>query len=172
MPTTWDLPPVRDGRPAPDDLVQMRVTVAGFNAATPVEPGVSVDEHEFAGVACTVVATPAPARTLLYFHGGGYRLGAATGWTAFASRVATAADARVVLADYRLAPEHPFPAALHDATAVYGELLAEGPGGIGAESWWAATPRAADWPRHSQWLATRQECQRPSGWCSSRRGST
>ena len=54
----------------------------------------------------------------MYFHGGGYRLGAAAAWASFAGELAARAAARVVVVEYRLAPEHPFPAALHDAVAV------------------------------------------------------
>ena len=63
-------------------------------------------------------AAPTPGPLLMYFHGGGYRLGAAAAWASFAGELAARAAARVVVVDYRLAPEHPFPAALHDAVAV------------------------------------------------------
>ena len=65
-------------------------------------------------------------RTLVYFHGGGFRLGTARGWRTFGSRIAAAANTRVVLVDYRLAPEHPYPAALRDALAVYDALTGDG----------------------------------------------
>jgi acetyl esterase/lipase len=61
---------------------------------------------------------------LLYFHGGGYRLGSATSYQAYGSHLARACSARVLLVDYRLAPEHPFPAAVDDALAAYRWLLA------------------------------------------------
>jgi acetyl esterase/lipase len=59
----------------------------------------------------------------VYFHGGGYRLGSAERSTPFAARVAATLATTVVVVDYRLAPEAPFPAALHDAAAVYDSLL-------------------------------------------------
>jgi acetyl esterase/lipase len=52
-------------------------------------------------------------------HGGGYRLGSSDRSTPFATRLARAAASIVVVVDYRLAPEHPFPACLHDAARVY-----------------------------------------------------
>jgi acetyl esterase/lipase len=57
----------------------------------------------------------------LYFHGGGYRLGSAANSTAFASRLVGATQRTVIVPDYRLAPEHPFPAGLTDVAAVYEE---------------------------------------------------
>lgn len=56
-----------------------------------------------------------PDRVVLYLHGGGYVLGSIPSYREFAGRVSRAADARVLLVGYRLAPEHPFPAAVDDA---------------------------------------------------------
>jgi acetyl esterase/lipase len=61
----------------------------------------------------------------VYFHGGGYRQGSAAWSTPFATRLASATGSTVVVVEYRLAPEDPFPAGLHDAAAVYGQLLDE-----------------------------------------------
>jgi acetyl esterase/lipase len=72
-----------------------------------------------------VCEPPRPRGVLTYFHGGGYRLGSAAQFTPFAARLAGATGSRVVVVDYRLAPEHPFPAALHDAAHVYEQVLAE-----------------------------------------------
>lgn len=63
---------------------------------------------------------------VLYFHGGGFYVGTARAQTGLLWRMGRAADATVVAPDYRLAPEHPWPAALDDAFAVYSTLLAEG----------------------------------------------
>jgi monoterpene epsilon-lactone hydrolase len=63
---------------------------------------------------------PAPraaARTVLYLHGGGYVTGSLRTYADLAARLALAAGARLLLLDYRLAPEHPLPAALDDALA-------------------------------------------------------
>jgi epsilon-lactone hydrolase len=56
---------------------------------------------------------------VLYFHGGGYAVGTAQLYRDFTWRIGDAARARVLFFDYRLAPEHPFPAAVEDAVAVY-----------------------------------------------------
>lgn len=60
-----------------------------------------------------------PDRCILYFHGGGYMVGTAPLFRDFTWRVGVAARARVLFFHYRLAPEHPFPAAVEDATKVY-----------------------------------------------------
>lgn len=65
-------------------------------------------------------------RTLLYLHGGGYALGSPLSHRDMVGGIADAAHARVFLADYRLAPEHPFPAAVDDAVAAYEGLLEAG----------------------------------------------
>lgn len=65
-------------------------------------------------------------RALLYFHGGGYVLGASPGHRDLAAALAEMADLAVYLVDYRLAPEHPFPAAVDDALQAYQWLLEQG----------------------------------------------
>jgi epsilon-lactone hydrolase len=65
-------------------------------------------------------------RTILYFHGGGYYFCSPRTHRAITYGLATRADADVFSLDYRLAPEHPFPAALDDALAAYRRLLADG----------------------------------------------
>jgi acetyl esterase/lipase len=65
-------------------------------------------------------------RVVLYFHGGGYVVGSPPTWRCFAGRLSRDANVRVLNFDYRLAPEHPFPAAVQDAVAAYRRLLREG----------------------------------------------
>ena len=67
-----------------------------------------------------------PSRRLLYFHGGGFFFGSLKTHRHFVSRLAVAAGVTAVSIDYRLAPEHPFPAALEDALAAYRWLLGQG----------------------------------------------
>lgn len=64
--------------------------------------------------------------TILYLHGGGYVIGSNVGYREFAGRLARATGARVCVIDYRLAPEHPFPAAVEDATYAFRYLIEEG----------------------------------------------
>lgn len=67
-----------------------------------------------------------PDRVLLYLHGGGYISGSPHSHRGLIGELGRAAGMRVLAADYRLAPEHPFPAALDDAVAAYEWLLAQG----------------------------------------------
>jgi acetyl esterase/lipase len=62
---------------------------------------------------------------IVYFHGGGYALGSASASVALASELGRRAKARAISVDYRLAPEHPHPAAVDDALAAYRGLLDE-----------------------------------------------
>jgi acetyl esterase/lipase len=80
------------------------------------------------GVPAAWVSSPAaaPDRVILYLHGGGYYGGSLTTHQGLASRLSKGAGAPVLLADYRLAPEHPFPAAVEDATKSYRWLLHRG----------------------------------------------
>lgn len=67
---------------------------------------------------------PASTRSsILYIHGGGYFMGSARAYRSLTSRLAKLANAPVFSLDYRLAPEHPFPAAVEDAIAAYYWLL-------------------------------------------------
>ena len=65
-------------------------------------------------------------RVVLYLHGGGYVIGSPRSHRHLAAAIAAASQATGLLLDYRLAPEHPFPAAVEDATAAYRWLLEQG----------------------------------------------
>ena len=65
-------------------------------------------------------------RVVLYLHGGGYVIGSPRSHRHLAAAIAAAAQASGLLLDYRLAPEHPFPGAVDDATAAYRWLLEQG----------------------------------------------
>jgi monoterpene epsilon-lactone hydrolase len=67
-----------------------------------------------------------PDHTVLYLHGGGYEVGSIAAYRGFTSQLAMGIDAVVALLEYRLAPEHPFPAAVDDAVAAYRDVLARG----------------------------------------------
>jgi monoterpene epsilon-lactone hydrolase len=67
-----------------------------------------------------------PGRVILYLHGGAYVICSPTTHRGLAGNIAVASRARLLLIDYRLAPEHPFPAALDDALAAYRWLLGKG----------------------------------------------
>jgi acetyl esterase/lipase len=133
---TWKLPPERAGRDAPPALAERRAAMAA--AAMPgAEPSDRVHPRAVScgRVQAFVCEPAAPVCTFVYLHGGGYRLGEAANWVPFASRLANAAAARVVLVDYKLAPEHPFPSAIHDVAAAYDDVRAHGlPVVVGGDS--------------------------------------
>ena len=97
-----------------------------------VGPEVQVERLETPRAERLQPATAQPGRMVLYLHGGGYVIGSPRSHRHLAAAIASAAAASALLLDYRLAPEHPFPAALDDAVAAYRWLLDHGvaPGGI------------------------------------------
>jgi epsilon-lactone hydrolase len=82
--------------------------------------GTAVTGQIIGGVPAEVVSSPAAdsQQTVVHFHGGGYCVGSARMVRPWAAHLSAQAGCRVVLPEYRLAPEHPFPAALEDARAV------------------------------------------------------
>src|SRR5579863_5139577 len=92
----------------PADVICEKVSAGGVSAEWISAPGAAAD------------------RVILYLHGGGYVLGSINTHRAMVSRIARASNARALAIDYRLAPEHPFPAAVEDAIASYRWLLAQG----------------------------------------------
>ena len=100
--------------------------------------GIMIETPVLSGVSCTAVdAGGVPAewhvadgvdenKVILYVHGGGYVMGSAGTHRDMTSRLSKAAGARVLSLNYRLAPEHPFPAPVDDAVAAYGWLLGQG----------------------------------------------
>ena len=91
---------------------------------------VDISEGKVAGVR-TFTLTPVKVDTekkdkvILYIHGGGYVLGSGVGGTAEAIYLSGLHNYKIVCVDYRLAPDHPFPAAIDDAFSVYKELVKE-----------------------------------------------
>jgi len=73
-----------------------------------------------------IVPPEANDAVILYLHGGGYCIGSINTHRSLVSFLAKATKAKALLIDYRLAPEHPFPAAVEDATAAYRWLITEG----------------------------------------------
>jgi len=89
--------------------------------------GTAITEQAIAGVRADVITAPAASNqvTVLHFHGGGYCVGSAFTPRSWAAHLSAATGARVVVPEYRLAPEHPHPAALDDARAIWAELRAQ-----------------------------------------------
>jgi acetyl esterase/lipase len=104
---------------------------AGMHRTAPLVPrpraGTDIAIVEAGGVTVhrTTTAASRPERNVLYLHGGGYVSGGPAFYRHFTWRIANAAKARVWVIQYRLAPEHPFPAALDDALSAYRWLAQE-----------------------------------------------
>ena len=102
------------------DLVQARATFESMNAQFSPPAGTITRPVTAGGVPSLVVAPGVGHEpTVLYLHGGGYVVGSAFGYQPHAGALAAAAQMGVLVPDYRLAPEHPFPAALDDAQRAY-----------------------------------------------------
>lgn len=84
-------------------------------------PEATFEPIDLGGVPGAVVTTPSadPGRSIVYLHGGGYCIGSLTSHRAMVGHLAQHAKATVYAVDYRLAPEHPAPAALEDAVRAY-----------------------------------------------------
>jgi phosphinothricin tripeptide acetyl hydrolase len=113
-------------------IPEQRAAMASMAVDGPID-GVTVEPVVLGGRPAEWIAPDSvrgPA-AVLYLHGGGYCIGSLDTHRGLGARIATAAGCRLALLDYRLAPEHPFPAALDDAVAAYRDLLDLG---IGPES--------------------------------------
>ncbi len=88
---------------------------------------IDTQPFEINGMTAEWIKPPDPqACVVLYFHGGAYALGSVSAHREFLSRLASATRCQVLGINYRLAPEHPFPAALKDALFAYHWLLQQG----------------------------------------------
>jgi epsilon-lactone hydrolase len=106
---------------APPPLDQARATFAPAGRVHPLPSDVAVTEVTAAGVPAFWLSPHGVAaeRVLLFVHGGGYSLGSLRSHGELAARLGRAAAMRVLFPEYRLAPEHPFPAAADDVRAVW-----------------------------------------------------
>lgn len=113
---------------------QARAAFEAMMADMPVAPDIGFHDDSLAGIPALASSTPQAqdGRTLFYLHGGAYVIGSARAYRGLAAELARAAGAHGLALDYRLAPEHPFPAAVDDAVAAYRALLDRGakPGSI------------------------------------------
>jgi acetyl esterase/lipase len=94
--------------PVADDVEQRPTTIGGVDAVE-----VTIRDADSTSV-------------VLYFHGGVYVIGSAAASVSLVSDLTRRADAKAITVDYRLAPEHPYPAAVEDARAAYEGLLGQG----------------------------------------------
>ena len=97
-------------------------------AAFRLDADVKAEPVTAAGVPAEWITAPGadPGRNVLYLHGGGYMIGSIKTHRCLAGWISRAAQARVLIIDYRLAPENPCPAAVEDAVAAYRFMLDSG----------------------------------------------
>ena len=110
------------------DVAEQRAIFEEMMAATPVPADVTTSSGSLGGIPVINVATAGADRdwAIFYLHGGAYAVGTAASSVGLASDLARRTGARLVTVDYRLAPEHPYPAAIDDAVAAYHGLLDSG----------------------------------------------
>ena len=114
--------------PAGSDANEQRRLLREALSAQPLPAEVTVNAGALGGIPTAEITVDGidPRHVVLYFHGGVYVIGDAFLAADLASQVGRRTDAKVISVDYRLAPEHPYPAAVDDALAAYEALLQAG----------------------------------------------
>ena len=114
--------------PVGSDVNEQRRALRELLSAQPLPADVTVTEAALGGVPTAEITVDGiePRHVVLYFHGGVYVMGDAFLAADLASQVGRRTDAKVISVDYRLAPEHPYPAAVDDALAAYEAVLDNG----------------------------------------------
>jgi len=114
--------------PVGSDVNEQRRLLRELVSAQPLPADVTVTAAALGGVPTAEITVEGiePRHVVLYFHGGVYVMGDAFLAADLASQVGRRTHAEVISVDYRLAPEHPYPAAVDDALAAYEALLQNG----------------------------------------------
>lgn len=114
--------------PADLDIPARRRRMDEITSGAPIPEGTRTAAVDAGGVPAEWVDAPGDRRdpVILYLHGGAYTVGSVRSHRALVARLAAACGARGLTVDYRLGPEHPFPAAVDDAVAAYRWLLGGG----------------------------------------------
>jgi acetyl esterase/lipase len=109
-------------------LPELRQWFDALSSSFPTPGDVTVELVRIDGRNCEIYSTPNAAadNLVIYFHGGGFALGSLGGYRHFASEIGRAAGAHVLAVDYRLAPEHVYPAGIDDGVAAYRFALKQG----------------------------------------------
>ncbi len=118
----------RQAAPGPINIAARRAAMDAFGDLTPLPDGVDQSAEMLNGVSGQTLSPrdSAPGARILYLHGGGYVIGSSRSHRGLAAQLALAAGIATTVIDYRLAPEHPAPAAVEDAVAAYEALAAAG----------------------------------------------
>lgn len=112
----------------PPTWPERRAQIDAMGAAAPLPDGAKVDTLTLGGVPAERVTAKGadPGRSIFWLHGGGYCIGGCASHRGWAARMGEASAAVAYTVDYRLAPEHPYPAAVDDAVAAWRAFVAEG----------------------------------------------
>lgn len=123
-----NLVPVLSGSDETASMAQVRASYTTFQAQQKPPQGVRFEEVNMGGVPATLALPDAQNSdtVLVYLHGGAYIVGEPAGYRGIGGNYAKLLGARVYIPDYRLAPEHPFPAAIDDGLRAYEWLLEQG----------------------------------------------
>jgi len=114
--------------PVGSSVDEQRRILRDLTSAQPLPADVTVTAAALGGIPTAEITIDGiePRHVVLYFHGGVYVIGDAFLAAGLASQIGRRARAKVISVDYRLAPEHPYPAAVDDALAAYAALLEDG----------------------------------------------
>ena len=111
----------------PEDIGELRKAYDGLGEIFPPAADVTIEKADADGVPAEWSTTPGATqdRVIMYVHGGGYVIGSIASHRHLVTELGRAAGTRTLSLDYRLAPEHPFPAAVEDALTGYRFLLTQ-----------------------------------------------
>ena len=115
-------------KPRPTSFPARRQRLDAIGSTSPLAGDIGLEPIDANGVAAEWSLAPGsdPSKVLLFFHGGGYCSGSIVSHRGMVTEAGRAAQARTLAVGYRLAPEHPFPAAIEDARSAYRFLLDQG----------------------------------------------
>lgn len=115
-------------KPRPTSFPERRQRLDAIGSTSPLADDIRLEPVDANGVAAEWSLAPGsdPSKVLLFFHGGGYCSGSIVSHRGMVTEAGRAAQARTLAVGYRLAPEHPFPAAIEDARAAYRFLVDQG----------------------------------------------
>jgi len=113
---------------AAQSIEESRANLKALADKRPLPDGTSLEPELASGVPCEWVSAlgAAPDKVIIFLHGGGYTIGTGKACRSLVSMISAASGCRGLVPEFRQAPEHPFPAAVDDVTAVYRWLLEQG----------------------------------------------
>ena len=113
---------VRPNLATPFPWAMKRRSFATAGWMRPMAPGIRYEKIKIAGKTGAIYTPDNPDKRIVWIHGGGFVIGSPRTHKGMLSHLAAAANAVVIVPKYRLAPEHPFPAAVHDIEAAFEEI--------------------------------------------------